>query len=125
MVDVVPSPNPGVSAEELASLHSPDTLETPFGTLEFFDGVPLPSTVEKSYDAVDLVRGPPSLPVPVLFGLRDHLAESPTRPTNRTRRCSPCGSTNDWDTYFAGRAAAVGLVPAEVVDVLFLQLRSR
>ena len=48
MVEVAQSPNPGVSAEELASLHSPDTLDTPFGTMEFFDGVPLPETVERA-----------------------------------------------------------------------------
>jgi hypothetical protein len=29
------------------------------------------------------------------------------------------GFTNFWDTYFAGRAAPLGLVPAEVVDALF------
>jgi hypothetical protein len=29
------------------------------------------------------------------------------------------GLTNNWDTYFAGRAAPLGLVPAEVVDALF------
>src|SRR5947209_3197427 len=29
------------------------------------------------------------------------------------------GFTNYWDTYFAGRAAPIGLVPAEVVDALF------
>ena len=29
------------------------------------------------------------------------------------------GFTNYWDTYFAGRAAALGRVPAEVVDALF------
>ena len=29
------------------------------------------------------------------------------------------GFTNYWDTYFAGRAAPLGLVPAEVVDALF------
>ena len=29
------------------------------------------------------------------------------------------GFTNHWDTYFAGRAAPLGLVPAEVVDALF------
>ena len=46
-----------MSAEELASLSSADTLDTPFGTMEFFDGVPLPETVERSYDALDLLRG--------------------------------------------------------------------
>src|SRR5882672_11029958 len=29
------------------------------------------------------------------------------------------GFTNYWDTYFAGRTAPLGLVPAEVVDALF------
>jgi hypothetical protein len=29
------------------------------------------------------------------------------------------GFTNYWDTYFAGRAAPLGLVPSEVVDALF------
>src|SRR5919197_4918965 len=29
------------------------------------------------------------------------------------------GLTNYWDTYFAGRAAPLGLAPAEVVDALF------
>ncbi len=29
------------------------------------------------------------------------------------------GFTNYWDTYFAGRAAPLGLVPAEVVDARF------
>lgn len=29
------------------------------------------------------------------------------------------GFTNYWDTYFAGRAAPIGLAPAEVVDALF------
>ena len=57
MAEVAQSPSPGVSAEELASLHSPDTLETPFGMMEFFDGVPLPETAERAYDALDLLRG--------------------------------------------------------------------
>jgi hypothetical protein len=54
---VVQSSSPGVSAEALASLCSPDTLDTPFGTMEFFDGVPLPETVVRSYDALHLLRG--------------------------------------------------------------------
>jgi hypothetical protein len=29
------------------------------------------------------------------------------------------GFTNNWDTYFAGRGAPLGIVPAEVVDALF------
>jgi hypothetical protein len=43
--------------EAIASLSSPDRVESPLGTLEFFDGVALPATVSKVYDALDLMRG--------------------------------------------------------------------
>ena len=49
--------DPGIPAEVLGSLGSPATLETPFGAMEFFDGVPRPTTVALSYDALDLLRG--------------------------------------------------------------------
>ena len=51
------APSPGVSAETLASIGSPDRLETAFGAMEFFDGMPLPDTVARGYDALDLLRG--------------------------------------------------------------------
>jgi hypothetical protein len=51
----------GLSTEELReaidSLSSPDRVESPFGALEFFDGVPVPDTVSKVFDALDLMRG--------------------------------------------------------------------
>ena len=51
----------GLSAEEMReaidSLSSPDRVESPFGALEFFDGVPVPGTVSKVFDALDLMRG--------------------------------------------------------------------
>ncbi len=51
----------GLSPEQLgrviASLSSPNRVESPFGTLDFFDGVPLPTTVSRAYDALDLMRG--------------------------------------------------------------------
>jgi hypothetical protein len=43
--------------EAIASVSSPDTVESPFGQLEFFDGVPRPATVSAAYDALDLMRG--------------------------------------------------------------------
>ena len=49
--------SPGVSPETLAALSSPPHVPSPFGTLEFFDGLPLPETVAASYDALDLLRG--------------------------------------------------------------------
>lgn len=52
---------PGLSPEEftaaIATLSSPDVVASPFGELEFFDGVPLPETVARAYDALDLLRG--------------------------------------------------------------------
>lgn len=39
------------------SLATPDVVESPFGALRFFDGVPLPETVATAYDALDLIRG--------------------------------------------------------------------
>jgi hypothetical protein len=55
--DVVEAASPGVSAAALASVGMPERLESPFGPLEFFDGLPLPETVQRSYDALDLMRG--------------------------------------------------------------------
>src|SRR6476620_161779 len=64
MEDAVSSPESvggGLSPEQLreviASLSSPDRVESPFGALDFFDGVPLPGTVSTVYDALDLLRG--------------------------------------------------------------------
>jgi hypothetical protein len=49
--------SPGVSTAERAAISMPDRLETPFGALEFFDGLPSPESVARSYDALDLMRG--------------------------------------------------------------------
>jgi len=44
-------------ADVIASLSSPDRVESPFGAWDFFDGVPLPDTIAKAYYALDLLRG--------------------------------------------------------------------
>lgn len=49
--------SPGVSEAVLAAIGMPERVESPFGALEFFDGLPLPDTVQRSYDALDLMRG--------------------------------------------------------------------
>jgi len=46
-----------VSEAELESISIPDKVETPIGTLEFFDGVPKDSTVTAVYDNLDRMRG--------------------------------------------------------------------
>ena len=49
--------NVGVSDEESASISSPPKVSTAFGSFEFFDGLPLPDTVDLAYDTLDLLRG--------------------------------------------------------------------
>jgi hypothetical protein len=46
-----------VSSEELDAISIPDKVETPIGTLEFFDGVPTEATVDTVYDNLDRMRG--------------------------------------------------------------------
>ena len=49
--------SPEQMREAIATLSSPDRVESPFGALDFFDGVPTPETVATIYDALDLMRG--------------------------------------------------------------------
>ena len=39
------------------SITTPDRVETRIGTLEFFDGIPTPETVDLVYDNLDFLRG--------------------------------------------------------------------
>ncbi len=48
---------PGFNNKIPEAIMTPDTVETRIGTLEFFDGVPKPETVEKVYDNLDFLRG--------------------------------------------------------------------
>ncbi len=45
-----------VTEAELESISIPDKVETPIGTLEFFDGVPIGDTVQTVYDNLDRMR---------------------------------------------------------------------
>lgn len=42
---------------DLNRIGVPDRVETPLGTFEFFDGVPLPDSTRALYDGLDFVRG--------------------------------------------------------------------
>lgn len=57
MPHVSDAPSAGTAAETLASISSPHRVDTVFGAMEFFDGMPLPAAVTRSYDALDLLRG--------------------------------------------------------------------
>jgi hypothetical protein len=45
-----------VSPETLKSISIPDSVETPIGKLEFFDGVPSDATIDTLYDNLDRMR---------------------------------------------------------------------
>lgn len=48
---------PGVSAQTVASLSTPDTIESRLGALEFTDGAPSDATADLLYDNLDFLHG--------------------------------------------------------------------
>lgn len=54
-----------------------------------------------------------------MFELIEPIGVIPYWADEPTEAMSALGFTEFWDTYFAGRAAPLGIVPAEVVDALF------
>src|SRR3954470_15099191 len=54
-----------------------------------------------------------------MFGLVEPIGAIPYSADEPNEAMFALGFTNFWDTYFAGRAAPLGIVPAEVVDALF------
>jgi len=54
-----------------------------------------------------------------LYGLTEPIAMVPYASPEPTAEVMALGYRNYWDTYFAGRAAPLGRVPAEVVHAIF------
>lgn len=54
-----------------------------------------------------------------LYGLTEPIAMVPYAAPEPTAEVMALGYRNYWDTYFAGRAAPLGQVPAEVVHAIF------
>ncbi|CAE8618789.1 unnamed protein product [Polarella glacialis] len=52
-----PDATPGYNTKIPSSIMTPDQVQTRFGTLNFFDGMPDASTTRKMYETLDLVRG--------------------------------------------------------------------
>jgi hypothetical protein len=57
MEGTVGGAQPGVSAETLTSISTPDRVETRLGTLEFDDGAPSEKTAARLYDNLDFMHG--------------------------------------------------------------------
>lgn len=54
-----------------------------------------------------------------MFELTEPIGVIPYSTDEANEAMFALGFTDHWDTYFAGRAAPLGIVPAEVVDALF------
>ncbi|WP_007023658.1 DUF1254 domain-containing protein [Saccharomonospora iraqiensis] len=50
-------PGAGATTGTLPATARPERLETPFGTMEYVDGLPTPETIGRGFDALDLTRG--------------------------------------------------------------------
>jgi len=70
-----------------------------------------------SSDPVDLAD--PGSVARRMFDLVEPIGVIPYSADEPNETMFALGFTNYWDTYFAGRAAPLGVVPAEVVDALF------
>lgn len=75
------TPGPGLTAEQLQEavrrISTPEELSTPFGAVQFFDGVPRRASVDALYDTLDLMRAAEAFLIGVpgasLVALRDGL----------------------------------------------------
>jgi hypothetical protein len=79
------TPKPKYSADVPEFLLTPDKVETEFlGNLEFFDGMPSESTVQKAYDFLDLSRGVQAflngIPAASLYAMLEGLKDAGLEP---------------------------------------------
>ena len=76
-----------VTEAELNAISIPDKVETPIGTLEFFDGVPTGDTVATVYDNLDRMRGVEvfldNVGAVSMYSVRKGLAEAGAKGANR------------------------------------------
>jgi hypothetical protein len=49
--------DPGALSAALTAVSTPPSIQTPLGSFDLVDGVPTPDSVERLYDALDVVRG--------------------------------------------------------------------
>ncbi len=76
-----------VSPATLQAISIPDKVETNFGTLQFFDGVPTKATADKLYDNLDRMRAVQvfldNIGAVSMYSVRKGLAEAGARGANR------------------------------------------
>ena len=76
-----------VSQESLNSISIPNKVETPIGSLDFFDGVPSKATAEKVYDNLDRMRATgvflDNVGAVSMYSVRTGLADAGSKGANR------------------------------------------
>ncbi len=104
-------PTPGYNHKIPEKIMTPDKVETRIGTLEFFDGMPLPDTVDKLYENLLLMRGVETflngIPATSIEGLREGLIEAGADAPNKVlifdnlMDSAPLFLTGNTDTVYA------------------------
>ena len=102
---------PGYNNKIPETIMTPDSVETPIGKLQFFDGMPDEATVQKVYDNLDFVRGVEVflnfIPATSIEGLRRGMAEVGATKSNqvvifdRLLDSDPLFLTGNTDTVYA------------------------
>ena len=78
------------------------------------------TNADKQFTSIDSVSAEPMSSIARrMFELVEPIGVIPYSADEPNETMFALGFTNYWDTYFAGRTAPLGLVPAEVVDALF------
>jgi len=104
-------PTPGYNHKIPEKIMTPDKVETSIGTLEFFDGMPLPETVDTLYDNLLLMRGVDTflngIPATSIEGLREGMIELGADASNKViifdelLDSAPLFLTGNTDTVYA------------------------
>lgn len=120
-------PTPGYNHEIPQKIMTPDTVETRIGTLEFFDGMPLPDTVDTLYENLLLMRAVDTflngIPATSIEGIREGLADVGADASNKVvifdelMDSAPLFLTGNTDTVYALAALNLHTDGPTVVEV--------
>ena len=118
---------PGFNNKIPEVIMTPDTVETPIGTLKFFDGMPDAATVEKVYDSLDFMRGVEVflnfIPATSIEGMRLGMAELGATKSNQCvifdelMDSNPLFLTGNTDTVYASVMLDLKRDGATVVEI--------
>jgi hypothetical protein len=102
-----------VSAETLASISTPDRVDSRLGRLEFTDGAPSEATAQLLYDHLDFVHGVEAF----INGPRPR-STNPDGSTDIYMAPTPReGKTNNWLRTVAGKGFGKSWRPSEIEPI--------